>query len=87
MASRDADFFYAPDTLEHILMISKGDDATITSLGNLLKKDLPLIKHIVDQKIIGDIAVSCKTGASSFDEGPEQSARSKSGGRSKKRRR
>jgi hypothetical protein len=87
VASRDADFFYAPDTLEHILMISKGDDATITSLGNLLKKDLPLIKHIVDQKIIGDIAVSCKTGASSFDEGPEQSARSKSGGRSKKRRR
>jgi hypothetical protein len=83
--SRDEDFLYAPDTLEHILMISKGDDETITSLGNLLKKDLPLIKQIVDQKIIGDTAVSCEAG--SLEKGAEQSARGKSTSRGKKRRR
>jgi hypothetical protein len=83
--SRDGDLLYAPDTLERILMISEGNDATVTSLGNLLNKDLPLIKQIVDKKIIGDMALCCEAGASSTS--TEQLAAGSSAVRSKKRRR
>ena len=86
VASRDADFLYAPDTLEHILMIAEGDDAATISLGDLLEKDLPLVKQIVDKKIVLDVA-NCDAGADSLDSDSGPSTRGKSAGRGKKRRR
>ena len=84
--SRDKDYLYAPDTLERILMISQGDDSATVSLGNLLEKDLPLIKQIIDQKITQECA-STSAGADATDGEAEHSAPGKGAGRGKKRRR
>lgn len=85
--SRDKNYLYAPDTLEHILMISEGDKSATVSLGNFLEKDLPLIKQIVDQKITQEVAGTSCAGADSLEGEAEPSARGKGAGRGKKRRR
>ena len=87
VASHKADYLYAPDTLEHILMISGGDDVATASLGNFSVRDIPLIKQIVDKKICQDIAVKCAAGTEVFDGDSGPTARGKGSGRSKKRRR